>query len=385
MKNSFARKLTCNEKLYVALAECGINVTYRFLIRIDKELPVTVFSCAFKKALENCRAVNLKYQKGKWYFSEYMPEFKFIDSDADSIFSHPLSFLDHRKHTVCASGIYHKKTGSHYISIEFFHGACDGRGALNFVYDIFSALNGQPLTEYVWHITDLDIVEKHAKQHRERPKLGVGSTLKDSGGVKREQSRLNMLSTPYRPGGISGKLSFAISQVFSSTDTTVMIPVDVRKYSEQTNIFLFGNLSLPLFYQCGGKTQAQISDEIREKLKSGAALSKYSAKYFALDKIPLPAACFGLKLYLNYIRKNKSFVLGGIVSHLGDVDMLILENPFFKVIDMAVQAEKYPFCAFDIFSIGFGENLNIGITCDPDRIDEKVYRELTENIKLYVK
>ena len=380
MENAFVRRVSCNEKLFIASANSGVNITYRFLIGINGDLPFDLLKAALEKAVSNCKGVNLRYRRCKWYLSDYLPEFKIVESDAEDIYSHPISEIDHRKHTFKASVIHHKKTNGKYISLEFLHCVCDGEAAISFVYDIFAALNGQPLTKYCWNYTDHDVVKNYAKEHTEKPKVFLGCEFKDNSGEEKAD-RFNLMTTPYQKGGVSAKVSYAVAKLFTEKDVTVMIPVNVRGYLPKSDEFCFGNLTLPLFIQCKGKSRDEISDEIRGKLKRGASLSKYIAKNFYLDIAPMPIVDFVIKSYIGFIKHRKSFILCAIVSYMGDVDESRFENPYFEVSDMIAQAEKYPYCAFDTFSVGFKGHLNVGITCENRLIDEKNYRQLTENIK----
>ena len=383
MKNEFVRKVACNEKLYIASADCGVNIAYRFLIRIDGNISVDLFDIALKKATENCKGVNLKYHKGKWYVSDYLPKFEFVETDVDDIYMYPISWIDYHKHSFKVGGIYHKKTGNRYISFEFIHCVCDGGSAISFIYDVFSALNGKPLTKYVYNITDDDIVRKYGKDNIEKPKIFLGCELKDKE-IRIPAKRYNFLSTSYTRGGISAKLVYAVSQQFTGKDVTVMIPVDLRKYISDKDTFYFGNLTLPIFYRCSKKRKDQISAEIKEKLKNRSVLSKYNSRNFYLSFLPMFLVDFVIKSYLGFLKHRKKFILCAIVSYMGEVDKSRLVNDYFEVEDIIVQAEKYPFCTFDTFSIGFGDHLNVGITCENGQISEKIYHDLTETIKASV-
>ena len=165
----------------------------------------------------------------------------------------------------------------------------------------------------------------------------------------------------------------------------MMIPVDIRKYFSENDSFYFGNHTLPIFHQCRGKSRERLSSEISTKLKTGTALSRHSSNNFYLKHIPMPIVDFIIRSYLGFLKHRKSFILCAIVSYMGEVDEARLKNPYCEVTDVIVQAEKYPFCTFDTFSIGFRGRLNVGITCENGQISKRLYNKLTDDIKECVK
>lgn len=366
------------------MADCGVNTTYRCLIRIDREPPASVVERAVQSAVGNCKAINLKYRKGKWYFSDYIPKFEFYQCESEDVCSHPISFLDYQKHTLLVSGLNHKATGNRYICVEFFHSACDGLSALNFVYEIFDALNERTTVKYVWDVYDVQITKKHATKKGDAFGLKPICMLKKPITCGEKPPSTTCVSTRYNRGGIAGKLSFALSKLFSNSDASVMIPVNVRNYSDEKDAFLCGNIALPLFLQVGGKGREQLTDEIKNKLKKGTVLSKTVTTCFWLDKFPRFINRFLMKQYLHYLKRKDRFVWCGLVSYLGEADLSRLVNPFFEVTDMLFQIGSLPVFGFTTVSLGFAGKLNVSLSCDPDRIDKSTQCRLIENIKTSV-
>lgn len=385
MQNEFSRKITCNEKLYIALADCGINTTFRILLGVDKKPSAVDLECAFVQAVKNCPAVNLKYQGGRWRFSEDIPKLEQVETACEDISAHPIPFLDYRKHTVQLRSIYHKPTDRWFISVSFFHGACDGKSAMCFVEDIFLALNNQPLKKYRWDITDEIITKMYGNRHTEKLKLSAKCQFKTTDCQRKPASDVKFLSVDYQSGSISGKLSYAAAQLFMPANATVMIPVDIRKYIDKQDEILFGNLALPIFCDCGQKDKAQLLKEIEMKLRSGAALSLNNARHFAIYKIPLWLIRLALKQYLRYIKRKKRFVLCGIISYLGNVDGAHLENPLFEVLDIFASLDALPFCGLNIVAISFREKMHISIAGDATRISQKTYNYLAESVEKHIK
>lgn len=210
MDSTWVRKATCIEKLYVALADNGTSPTFRYLIRVDQELPAESIDAAVKAAVSNCPAANLKFNNNHWYFSDYLPPFTTSVAHEDDILTHPISDMDCRKHTLKVSGLYHRVSDTRYIAVEFFHGACDGLSALNFIYDVFAALDKRALTKYTWNMTDMQVVKQYATQHTERPDLVTPCLMKCPSGPIQQAPRVSQVTVPYRAGGISGKLNVSI-------------------------------------------------------------------------------------------------------------------------------------------------------------------------------
>lgn len=339
---------------------------------------------AVKTAVNNCKAANLKYSKGNWLFSDYIPKFQFHECDAEDVSSHPISFLDYQKHTLSVSGLHHTTTGNRYLCVEFFHSACDGLSALHFIYEIFDALNKKTSVRYAWDVSDIQIAKQNSTDEANPFSLTSCCALKKPADCGEKSLSLTSVSTRYTRGGITGKLSYALSKIFSKADASVMIPVNVRRYSDVKNAFLCGNIALPLFLQVGGKGKKQIADEIKYNLKKGTILSPTVPTCFWLEKFPRFINRLLMKQYLHYLKRKKGFLWCGLVSYLGEVDLSRLENPFFEVMDMLFQIESLPVFGFTTVSLAFGDNLNISLSCDPNRIDRRTQCKLIENIKTCV-
>ena len=159
LKKEFARKVSDIERFYISLAECGINTTIRCLIKTDKRPPAEIIVAAAKSALRNCKGVNLKYKRGKWFFSDKIPEYLSYRAYCDNVSDSPVSFLNYREYTLRVSEIHHIKTDTYYISVECFHGACDGMSLLNFVYELFAAMDDKKTERFCCNLTDWDIVK----------------------------------------------------------------------------------------------------------------------------------------------------------------------------------------------------------------------------------
>ena len=352
-KHIFARKVTCNEKIFLALTDCRAHMIFRFLLHLDAKPSLDVLEEALRKALENCPDANLRFLRHAWYVAEYLPPIEFFESDSDSIEEHPISELDYRKNTMKMSVIHHKKTDGWYIALEFFHGACDGRSALNFTYDIFSAMSGAPMNHYVRGVTDAQLVKKYTDpRYAEPPKILQRCRMKNAPTGKQRQKELNVFSTDYRSGAIAAKLTYAVSQVYRPEKATVMIPVDLRGYMDEQEPFRFGNLVLPLFYRSGGKDLARISRQLRKKIKRGAALSPYGARNPALYLAPLWLVRTITKIYLNFLQKTDRYMFCSIVSYLGSVDPSRMTSPHVNATDMTFQATSVPLWGFGMLAAG---------------------------------
>ena len=382
VNSTWVRKATCIEKLYVALADNGTSPTFRYLIRVDQELPVEAIEAAVQAAVSNCPAANLKFSNDSWYFSDYLPAFTTSVADEDDVVTHPISEVDCRKHTLKVSSLYHRVTDTRYIAVEFFHGACDGLSALHFIYDIFAALDKRALTKYTWNMTDIQVVKKYATQHTEKPDLVTPCLMKSPAGPIQEAPNVSQVTVPYRAGGISGKLSYAIAQVFGKDSAQMMIPVNMRAYIEQKkDEFMFGNLAAVLFCRCGGKTQSQILSDIKHKLATRAALSRHTTQFRLINNTSLAAIRFFVRMYENLWSKKNRYAISGMISHLGPVDESRLLNPHCRVTDVSCQLNYFPLCGFILVSICFGDKLNVSIRCNPKRTDAKTLHELHNNIR----
>lgn len=392
LTDTWVRKATCIEKLYVALADNGNSPTFRYLVRVDRELPIAEIDAAVKAAVSNCPAANLKYRNNSWFFADYLPEFAVVDAYEEDVIEHPISYVDCRKHTLAVSGIRHVKTDTYYIAVEFFHGACDGLSALNFIYDIFAALDNRALTKYSWDVTDIQVVNEYATQHTEKPDLVTACELKTpapiAGETTNETAGITQVTIPYRAGGISGKLSCALSQVFTNKRAKVMIPVNMRAYvdnNKDKDTFMFGNLASALFCQCGGKSQNQILGDIKNKLATRAALSRRTTEFRAIRASSLFLLRWVVRMYETFWNRKNRYALSGMISHLGPVDQTRLQNPHVNVTDMYCHLNYFPLCGFVLVSICFGDKLNVSIRSNPkQRVDEKTINDLKENIRQYV-
>ena len=382
LKKEFARKVSDIEKFYISLAECGINTTIRCLIKTDKRPPAEIIVAAAKSALRNCKGINLKYKRGKWFFSDKIPEYISYRAYCDNVSDSPVSFLNYREYTLRVSEIHHIKTDTYYISVECFHGACDGMSLLNFVYELFAAMDDKKTERFCCNLTDWDIVKGNFVKNGEKLPLKPLCAAKESFDTKFDLPGSFWATPKFSSWNTSGKISYAISQCFLSP-AIVMIPVDIRKYCE-FNEYPIGNLALPVILDCGGKSKDDISCEIMEKLKNKAPLSKNMAKNPILRITPSFLLNFAVYKYLNYLEKSKDHVFCALVSHLGKIDSKRLENRYFEATDIVFQLECMPFFAFSVVSAEFNKKLNVICCYDKGRVSPKTVEMLYENFNKYL-
>ena len=381
MTEGFVRRPTCIEALYMDIDDCGYNMTFCYLLKLDKEPLPSELDKAFKQTVAARSGINLKYRNYMWFKSDFLPECIVKTLDSNDIADYKITRINYRVHTAMLSVLRLKDKDDCFLCFEFFHGAVDGRCALDFIYDFFAVLNGTTLKESTFSVVDMDIVAQNEDNKQKAPFFPLCSLERPQGVSTGKETRLR-LKTDATPLFMSSKLSNAIAQCFTVDKALMMIPVDIRKYAEAGDKQLFGNFVLPLFVDASkSKTLSELQDEISKKVNSKSAISTSVAKFINYNAHPKRFRKAMLESLFSLAAEGEKFPICALVSSIGTVKAELLKADCFAVEDVDVFFDPMPFLGFVAVAVKFNGCTNTSLSWHSGKVPREVAEEALTNIE----
>ncbi len=377
---TFIRKPSSNECMYMDLNDIGYNTAIRFFLEISAMPDIEKLNDIFAKAVHVFRGINLKYRKNCWYISDAVPPVGVITETAENIESVAVTPFDYRVNTVRFNVVI-PKNKKIYLCFDFFHGAADGVTALSFLHCFFDILNGctPALTDPT--LSDVDIVS-HTHNSKHSPILFPNSRLigEKTSNIENVGDITLSIVTSSTVFSVASLITEAVCAEFDRP--TVMIPVDIRRYYKKDGFFLCGNLALPLFLRLDkGQNSLQIANIIKEKVENRTPLSRRTADFCGYRRILPFLRRQILRLYTGVLNKSKRYALSGLVSSVGMLDKTRLQNTYFSVLDAAVTLSPIPNAAFTAVALRFGDKVHITVSGNGSKMGKDKLVNTVGNIR----
>lgn len=387
MSDVFVRRPSGMESFFIDLDACGCNMTFHFFLKLNKKPSLQEINLAFRRLLKTHGDINLKFKKNAWYQSDYLPECTLKEVDCDDISNYKPTHLEFKKNTISLNVIHLKPIGAWYLCFDFFHGVVDGRSGIQFVYDYFDVLNGINPKENDFSISDCEIVHtKEKSEFKNKIPFTVLANCKPRNWLPKKDGvdKTIIFKREICIKSAAARLSAAVGRCFSKKSAKVIIPVDVRRYSNNKKS-LFGNLFVPIFVDAKRIRKVdELKNDIINYVKHQPILMKIANRLLVYSRIS-PAIRQGvIRFFLPIVMASRRFIYCALVSPLGQIESKRLQSKNFKVDDVNVTLISFPFTAFTVIALEYNKHTNVTVSWHSGRVPQKVANRLVERIDNYV-
>jgi hypothetical protein len=328
MKKRYTRKMTFNERAFVALNQICPPMVNQFIFdgegRLDPE--------RWRKAADVASEANpgtrliLKGHLGwsHWVDSGIAPRVREVEgSNWDGLGpeNEPLveAFLPYRESPTCEIVLIQGPVPR--VMFRTHHAVCDGRGTLFWAEDVFRALRGETVVGSTSNITDVEMCKSFQNQYRTPfPTEHIAPTGRSQGhesGVtwRRHSFKGNI------PHLLARCARLAAEEAWRNGDGVVRfgIPVDMRP--RKPGLCSTGNLSFALYIEVGkDTTPEEIARDIAGQISRGdeGRLTKGDE---LLEYMPLWLMQRKIKKIIHNRHQSGLYSLSGILSNVGRVDL----------------------------------------------------------------
>ncbi len=387
MTDIFVRRPSGMESFFIDLDECGCNMTFHFYLKLNQRPSLKELNFALRSILKTHGGINLKYKKNAWYTSDYLPECTLKEVECNDICDYKPARLEFKRNTISLNVIHLKPINAWYLCFDFFHGVVDGRSGIQFVYDYFDVLNGLNPQENDFSLSDCEIVhtEEKGELANKIPFTVLANCKPRSWRPKKYgEDKTIVLKRKTRIKCAAAKLSAAVGRCFSQKSAKVIIPVDVRRYSDNKKS-LFGNLFVPIFVDAKRVRKVdELRTEIIDYVKQRSVLMKIAKRLFVYSRISPVIRQSVIKFFLPIVMASRRFIYCALISPLGKIESDRLQGKNFKVDDINVTLISFPFTAFTVIALEYNEHTNVTVAWHSGRVPERVAKRLANRIDNYI-
>lgn len=371
------RKISDNELMCCDMQEITTtSFTIQYLMEYENTIDKSIIDKAIKEMQKESRCAFVYARKNNWVENDSIVEVKEMYIDDEDFINNSIFFekLDYKKETV-RFYLINKK----YLLIKFSHSVFDGKGALNFVEKLFSHINNSPTEPLDNSITEDEFLKGLDTKNKEFD-LSHHFHLINSDKNKEKIIKYQVINMPKYHQGIIAKIAKVLTLCFEEESIRFMIPTDIRRHKEKKKYL--SNLVLPTFINASsGEKWEDINGKMLYELKNKNELNIKSAKHFNYNLIPKFIRKSLLKLMINQKSKKNEFPIGGIISHLGRVELEefhIGDNKAISFISLPVQQ---PLAPFSFVIAEFNNQTNIALSYYKGYTQQQVVDNLVINLK----
>ena len=316
----FVRKISINELLYVDMQEMANNINIQFLYEINGDITVADIKKITEKVQINNKDINV-YLSGNTYYrkeSNHILVDEIVIEDENLLNSTFFTEkINPQKESVQIWKVVHNN--KIYIVFKLLHSVFDGKGALLFIDNFFATINNGVLKEFKNSITDYDFV-KQTKYNQLEKEVALKYSITESAKLNTYIPAWKKIEIEKYHKCIVARLAVVLAREFNEEQVKFMIPVDIRRHNLDNNYS--GNLTLPVFLDVDKKdTYKKVNSDLLMKLKNHDELNIKNTKYFKYDHIPKIIRKSALKVAFKFVKNKDKFVAGGIISHIGKLDL----------------------------------------------------------------
>ncbi len=379
----YKRLVTENELLYVRFNENYGQFNIQFIFEGQGRIALNELQKAIEQTAESnpiiCGCLKDRY----WAYSGNFPqiiEHKEPISQHELINSHLMQ--ENMELDVKTVEVHVFNEGS-MLLFKVFHGIMDGKGATNWVLNVFRALRGEELLRMNDVITEKDLVL---------------STGMNAPSLKLDFSFLPFKNykSPYHghfkwhTEKVDGRYPMLVSHIchfFTQNNelnrAKFMIPVDLRRHRKKLNSDC--NLTLPIFLTTDkSMTAADIHGEYLFALKDNLELS--------IKNTEVPGIAIGGKfmadigmMYLKFRQKvSKRFLATGIVSFLGTFNSEQFSTGEFKCKSFYALPSYQPLTPFNVIPIQLDNEVLLSIAYSNSLFTEIEIEKVIYDLKSYL-
>ena len=384
--NKNIRNISCNEQLYLDMQDLTNSFAIQYIFEYEGYVDRHKFQNAINYVLKNTDDSNLRLEKNKWVKCENDIKVEIVKYEKELLESELFKTkIDYTTHSLEVYLLENKD--KKYIVFRILHSVSDGKGALQFVSNVFDYLKGKEILNHDNSYNEQDIIDEiseHNKGINIFPRYKMNHKI---GKVKKSLPRWKNIQINGYHTTIISKIASSLFKSFKNDEVTFMIPTDIRRHLKNNNCL--GNMTLPIFLKVSQNDSVEnINGKLLYGLKNKEELNKKSTSYIGYQKLNKNARIMILRLIKNILSITKTFSFGGIISYLGRVSLTDYSNDEFKIIDFISLPLQQPFTPFSIVIIETMGKTNITISCYEDQVSKEIFNvisdELEKDIKLAV-
>lgn len=369
---NYQKKLSANERLYIAFEDFNIPFCIQMVIQGKGEIDLNLFKKAVELASEKNAGSRLilagKLNKSVWVDSKIPPpiyEVKINDESQENDLKN-ISFInkkiDIHKGSTCE--IILVKSTNLKIIFRAFHGVMDARGVSFWAEEVFRAYRNEVLKGTTTNVTDSDFL-KEFDINKAREKLPfkfkspTGSPDMSQKGYLWLQKRI---AGNY--SGLVARLAVIVADEsrkhFKDDIVKFMIPVDLRNHKKE--LLTTGNLSNPIFIEIDKNAKwLDVYQSIIQKIINKEELINGKWDYL-MNYLPLKLFKKFVKNFTYWQLKNNKYMVSGIISNLGKIDLNNFETENFKPETVFFLPLDTPFTPISIVSVEHNNFIELSLS-----------------------
>ena len=385
MESSFIRKPNGLESFFIDLDAGGSNMTIHFYLELDRKPNVHRLRKAFEQTLRIDKGMDMRFYKNAWYTVTIPHECPVIDVEGYDLEKYVPSHLDYTKSTIDIKVLHATLSNTWYLCFDFFHGVSDGRSCVQFIYDFFDVLNKRRIRDPEFSMNVAEIIPKHSESKKGKihqafsiiskcapSQWHVKTEGRDKTVVLRHESTLR---------GISAHYAGVVSTLFKNKSAKMIIPVDIRRYSDRKDKSLYGNIFAPMFFDAAKHPKWQDAyDAIWKFAKHQHTLRRLLRKLNLYARIPVRLRQFVIRKAVPFVMSRKNFIFCALVSSLGNIESQRLITQDFSVRDVSATFISFPFAAFSVISLQYEGHTKTTISWHSKRVPKQAVNSLIEGI-----
>ncbi|MBN1471110.1 MAG: hypothetical protein JW925_04965 [Syntrophaceae bacterium] len=328
MSTLYSRKMTFNERSYVAANLIGYPVTIQLIFDGEGVLDLKRWREAVTIASQANPGARLILEGhlgwSRWVDSGINPPVREVDGSHWSGYDpNGAPFLQEllpfRQSPSSEVILIHGSTPR--VLFRTHHGVMDGRGIMFWAEDVFRVLRGESAIGSSSNVTDVELSKSFQDQFRTAfPVEHIAPTGLPEGNVhgvtwKRRSLKVNI------PMLLARCARLAAEEAWRHADGIVRFAVPVDMRPRKAGLHSTGNLTLDLYIEVKKETTPeQIADDIALKLKHGCE-GKMKRFDEWLDHIPLWLVKRAIAKIVHKRHQNGLYGLSGVLSNLGWLDL----------------------------------------------------------------
>jgi amino acid adenylation domain-containing protein len=324
---SYQRRVSPNEWLYLVGERIAPPAAIHLCIEGDGRCDAEILRGALAAISLKCPGAALERQGNTWRSSGRIPEVSEYDLEVDgnldssaengfaALVAHPALQQSMPRHEGEIIIFRAQKT---IIVFRVPHAIMDAQGVILWARQVLAVARGESVESLTDAMSDVEAFRLLGGKEAPPIASDARSPFSQEMFSRREKVATRRITLPGEHGALVAKIAKLIAEHSEHPDSTVMVPVDLRRHGIGEHST--ANLSLPLFLRIRGEQSWQsVQWEILAALQRKDELNQYPV--FGSPSVPLWVGELGVRLVDWICRLRQRYFASAIVSHLGAIDL----------------------------------------------------------------
>lgn len=359
----YSRNISDNEQLYIHLQEAFSSFAIHLVVEGEGEIDPDALQIAVEKASEACPGARLIQSNGRWVDSQCTPPVHLRNGQLlNKVLEEKMD-----PHKGPTSEVIILQLNPMILVFRVFHGTMDGKGALLWINNIFKALRGEKLVAIEGKETDLSFLKQQESYSKRQNLTFDVCAINQRFSVRNHKIWRKRLTIPGKPACLVAKIAEIMTRYGTSHNNRFLVPVDIRRH-EKTHLSN-ANLTLPIFLETTkNESWSEIHKNLLNGLQNNQEMNLKNADLGLLIKIPRFMLNWGIRGLTALQRINNKYVLGGVISDLGFIDLAALSTDNFQANTLYSLSIQQPFSPFNVAIASNRNASEITISCYENKI-----------------